>query len=238
MKGTVHAAIGASTPIGLILTQHVSPLQGATMAAVSAGFSLLPDAECEKATADRALGGVFHKPVHRLCAWVYDATATPADARNAQWRLIRKWKDPYHRTLTHTLLAVLTLGMLTYTIAISAPAFMAFIAAFGVFLLWPLHRKVLLGVAVGAAAAAVGAATLLTPWLLTLAVAGGYLTHVVGDACTKGGVPAFWPVRIQGKRWRNIRLLGGLVASGSSREKGPALGISLASNALLVFLML
>src|SRR5690606_33037250 len=119
MKGTVHAAIGASTPIGLILTQHVSPLQGATMAAVSAGFSLLPDAECEKATADRALGGVFHKPVHRLCAWVYDATATPADARNAQWRLIRKWKDPYHRTLTHTLLAVLTLGMLTYTIAIS-----------------------------------------------------------------------------------------------------------------------
>ena len=43
MKGTVHAAIGASAPVGLVVTQHVSILQGLTMAAVSVGFSLMPD---------------------------------------------------------------------------------------------------------------------------------------------------------------------------------------------------
>jgi membrane-bound metal-dependent hydrolase YbcI (DUF457 family) len=206
------------------------------MAAVSAGYSLLPDIECENSTADRALGGHLHKLVHKMCAWVYNATGTSRDARSVRWMLIRKWENPYHRTFTHTLLATLALGVLAYGLALTGPVLSASVAAFGVFLLWPLRRGAVGPVVCGAAAAAVGAAVLLNPWLLSLAVAGGYLTHIVGDACTKGGVPALWPLPIQGKRWWNIRLLGSLVASGSAQEKGPAVGVSLTANAFLVFL--
>ena len=54
MKGTVHAAIGASAPACLVVTQHVSILQGISMAAVSAGFSLMPDLDHPKACATQA----------------------------------------------------------------------------------------------------------------------------------------------------------------------------------------
>lgn len=237
MKGSVHAAIGASAPAGLVLTQHVSILQGAVMAAVSAGFSLLPDLDHPNACASKALGASVHRAVHSLCKTAVKATMTRRD-----WGRIRyqqgTGRDPYHRTLTHTLSVAAGLGVITYSLTWLSTLATGAIAAFGVFLMWPLYRKTI-GLVVGiSAGAAVGAVLLLDPWLMALAVTGGYVSHIVADGCTTAGVPALWPMEIQKKRWWSIRLLGAGVASGSPEEKGPAVGVAAASNVLLILLSL
>lgn len=235
MKGTVHVAIGASAPIGLVATQSVTALQGVTMAAVSAGFALLPDIDSPKSLATSAMGPVVHRFVHKLCKTVVGLTSTARDRNRTVYMQIRS-RDPYHRTVTHTLAAALVLWGTTYAAAWIHPVAVGLIAALGVLLLWPLCRATVALVVFGAAATAAGSALLLSPWLFSLAVGGGYLSHIVADACTKAGVPVLWPVNIKGKRWWNIRLLSGMVTSGSPLEKGPAVGVSLAANALLLFL--
>lgn len=246
MKGTVHAAIGASTPAGLVLTGHVTPLQGLVMGAISAGFALLPDIDTPNALASKALGGFVHRVVHRLCKAILNATATGCDRSDLAWQKRQK-HDPVHRTVTHTLASFALLAAAAYLIALVSLTGVAILAAFGVFLLWPLFRgpgprkgrALRVAVLVGLAAGAILAApTLLTPWLLALAIGGGYLSHLAADACTSQGVPALWPMKINGKRWWKVRALGSMVASGSPRERGPALGVSITSNGLLLFLTL
>lgn len=233
----MHAAIGASAPVGLVVTQHVSILQGFTMAAVSAGFALLPDLDHPRATASKALGPIAHKAVHALCRIVVQGSATRRDHGAVAYLKSRK-KDPYHRTLTHTLVASVAVGVLAYLLALALPMGSGAVAAFGVLLLWPLYRKTIGLVVLGSAVTAVAATILLNPWLVGIAVTGGYLSHVVADGCTSLGVPALWPLKIKGKRWWRIRLLDSAVTSGSFQEKGPAVGVALASNALLVLLVL
>ncbi|QBZ71989.1 hypothetical protein SEA_KRADAL_91 [Streptomyces phage Kradal] len=235
MKGTVHAAIGASAPAGLVITQHASIMQGAVMSAISAGFALLPDIDSPRAYASTALGRPVHKLVHSLCRKTVDATALGRDKGYIRWKRIRG-HDPYHRTLTHTLVAALVMGIVAYLLTLAGGMATGAVAAFGVFLLWPMYRKTIPLVVVGAAAVAVGSVLYLDPWLMGLAVSVGYASHIVADGCTTAGVPALWPMRIQGKRWWNIRLLGPMVASGSLEEKGPAVGVAMASNALLILL--
>ena len=205
------------------------------MAAVSAGFALLPDLDNPNACASKALGRVVHNLVHMLCKTAFNASATRRDNGSKDWMLSRM-RDPYHRTLTHTLAAVVTVWAIAYGAAYASGIVTGFLAACGVILMWPLHRRSVGLVVAGALAAATGSAMLLDPWLFSLAVGGGYLSHIVADACTTTGVPALWPVQIKGKRWWNIRLLDGLVRSGSSWERGPAVGVSLSANALLVIL--
>lgn len=237
MKGSVHAAIGASAPIGLVVTQHVNVMQGFTMAAVAAGFSLLPDLDHPRACASKALGVPVHRAVHSLCKIAASGTATGRDRAQIAWKKSRG-QDPYHRSLTHTLLISILVGVAVYAAAWMGPVAIGAIAAFGVFLLWPLYRKKIGPLVLAVAATAVAAAILLNPWLLALAAFAGYLSHVIADGCTKGGVPLLWPMEIKGKRWWRIRLVGTLVESGSEREKGPAAGVAAASNALLLLLML
>lgn len=237
MRGSVHAAIGASAPIALVLTRHVDPFQGIVMAAVSAGFALLPDLDHPDACASKALGKPVHRVVHSLCKAAVQATATGKDRQSIAWKEVRK-RDPYHRTLTHTVAASLAVASAAFLAASAGAVPAAMVAALGVFMLWPLRRGAVGPVVMAALVAAVGAAVLLDPWLLALAVGGGYLSHVVADGCTAAGVPAFWPVPIQKKRWWSIRLLGGLVSSGSAGEKGPAIGVALASNGLLLLLQI
>lgn len=233
----MHAAIGASAPVGLVLTQHASIIQGAAMAAVSAGYALLPDLDHPEACASKALGRPVHKLVHSLCKTVVRSSATGRDRSYLRWKQIKN-RDPYHRTLTHTLLVSVALGVAAYALAFVSAVATGAVAAFGVFMLWPLYRKTIGLVVLGAAATAICSALYLDPWLIGLAVMGGYASHIVADGCTAAGVPALWPLKIQGKRWWNIRLLGGLVSSGSFEEKGPAVGVAMASNALLVLLNL
>lgn len=207
------------------------------MAAVSAGFALMPDLDHPRACASKALGPIVHKAVHGLCKAAVKGTALGRDRSYIAYRMARR-QDPYHRTLTHTLLVSVLMGILAYGVSAISPIACGAVAAFGVFLLWPLYRKTIGLVVLGAATTAVGSVLYLDPWLIALAVTGGYVSHVVADGCTAAGVPAFWPLAIQGKRWWNIRLMGGVIASGSPAEKGPALGVAMASNALLVLLSL
>lgn len=237
MKGSVHAAIGASTPVALVLTQHASIIQGAIMSAVAAGYSLLPDVDSPDTCASTALGPVAHKSIQGMARVAVDATSLPRDMARTEWMKARG-RNPYHRTLTHTAVAAFAVSVTAFWLAWLHPAAAGGVAALGVFLLWPL-RKIPVGVLVfGAAASAVGAAMLLTPWLLAVAVGCGYATHVAGDSCTKAGVPAFWPIAIQGKRWWSFRLLSGLIESGSARERVPALGVAVVSNAFLLLMNL
>jgi membrane-bound metal-dependent hydrolase YbcI (DUF457 family) len=170
-----------------------------------------------------------------LCKWTVKRTSLGRDRSYARWKTIRG-HDPYHRTLTHTLVAALAMGVVAYVLALIGGVATGAVAAFGVFLLWPIYRKTIPLVVVGAAVVSVASVMYLDPWLMGLAVAVGYASHIVADGCTTAGVPALWPMRIQGKRWWNIRLLGPMVASGSLEEKGPAVGVAMASNALLVLL--
>lgn len=235
MRGSVHAVIGASAPGILVLSQGVTFFQGAAMASISAGFAVLPDIDHSRSCASKALGAHVHGYVRRACKSVADSTTSVRDRRSfAETRLLKR--DPYHRTVTHTLVAALGVGLCAYVMAHLGPVGVGSTAALGVLLLWPLYRRAVGGVVLWSAVTAVSAVVLLGPWLMALAVGGGYLSHLVADACTKAGVPLLWPLRIKGKRWWRIRFLGSLVTSGSSRENGPAVGVALVVNALLLLL--
>jgi membrane-bound metal-dependent hydrolase YbcI (DUF457 family) len=235
MKGVTHVAVGASAPAGLILTQGVTLLQGVTMAAVSAGFALLPDIDTPDSYASKAVGPNIHKLAHGLSKLAFNSTARTRDASQAAWMQRKRW-DPYHRTLTHTLAATFSVTAASLVIAWVHPVGAGFLAALGVFLLWPVRGIPVGATVLGALAASLTAALWLSPWLLAIAAGGGYLSHVMGDACTKAGVPLCWPIEIRGKRWWRVRVLGGAVASGSAHEAGPAIGVAVASNATLLFL--
>lgn len=237
MKGTVHAAIGASAPIGLVVTQYVNPIQGFAMAAVSAGFSILPDLDHPRACASKALGSVVHRIVHKVCKQVVDKTAIGRDRAQIGWKRSAQ-QDPYHRTFTHTLATSILVGTAVYAVAWTGTVAMALIAAFGVLLLWPLYRKAIGVVVLAAVMTAVAVAMLLSPWLLALSAFTGYLSHVMADGCTKDGVPLLWPMEIKQKRWWRVRLMGTSIESGSQREKGPAVGVAAGSNLLLLLLTL
>lgn len=43
-------------------------------------------------------------------------------------------------------------------------------------------------------------------WWLGVAAGLGTLTHLLGDFPTKMGIPAFWPLKIRGKRWYDVGL--------------------------------
>lgn len=42
----------------------------------------------------------------------------------------------------------------------------------------------------------------------------GYFLHILGDVCTVSGAPIFWPLKIRGKRWFNVRLPFSIHAGG------------------------
>lgn len=45
----------------------------------------------------------------------------------------------------------------------------------------------------------------------------GYLTHLLGDTLTRAGTPLLFPIKVKGKRWYNIRVVG--MKAGGSTEK-------------------
>lgn len=49
--------------------------------------------------------------------------------------------------------------------------------------------------------------TLSYKWIAFVALF-GYIIHILGDTLTKAGTPLLWPLKIKGKRWWTIRILG------------------------------
>lgn len=215
-------------------------------AAVMSGAALLPDLDSpgsmslrDGSTAVRAFGAIGETLGH-LCVTaskvVRNTVRTTADGPSSTG----------HRGLTHTLVFAAAVGAgATWVTALSNPVTVAGhtfsagkLAAFvlmwsmlhlGMFGLFEAATKnlrakySLLAVAVVSLVITYLTVMLLPgqsyPWL-GLAVAGGCVVHLIGDAITRAGVPALWPIPIRGKLWYDLALPSLLrITAGGAFEK-------------------
>lgn len=229
MNGRTHTAIGAASMAGAALI-GVPPPQCVLMVVIAAGAALGPDLDHPGSTASRAMPSVVHKAVRAVTTTCWKITSTGRDAQDAGWKSSRG-RDPYHRTFTHTTVASVALGLL---ILLFTSTFHIGIVALVALMGWWLRRitkwENWFFVALGGVMA-LAFFHPMEPWMSAWAVFIGYLSHVLADGCTKAGVPFLWPLKIKGKRWWNVRLLGSTVTSGQSREWLPATGLAIALNA-------
>lgn len=198
MMGRTHALTGWCG--GLV----AAPLVGATntasvlvFAVATTGAALLPDFDHPNAKTTRLLG-----PATRLVGWalrrlsrlVYMATAAPSETGR---------KDP-HRTLTHTLVFAVTLGVLVVSVTAATGVTGALVVA-GLMLLLAVDALggwMIFAAAPGMVAAAVDPGALeQLPVALGVAVGLGCVIHVLGDWASEAPVPMLWPIPIGGKRW-------------------------------------
>ena len=204
-------------------------------AAVCAGAALLPDLDHpgslstrDGATAVRAFGPLGEAVGHTLSAAslaIYNGTRGHRDPV----------KTGGHRTFTHTVAFAVLAGVAAWLGCMSsAPVGFAgrtWAAGqlVGLGLMWAMLHLALIGLGekqvkrarsrwgllgVFALSGAVTAATAYFlppahgyPWLGPT-VAAGCLAHLAGDAITKAGVPALWPMRVRGRRWYDVALPG------------------------------
>jgi len=195
MMGSSHAASGAA--VWLAITATSIPALGVHELApgvvllgvgIAAGAALLPDADHHNATIAHSV------PVAgRVAAGAIGALSGG------------------HRKGMHSLLAVVAviigmiyLGQLTWTpdgwdrtlhlgAAISAGACVTFaVKVLKLAKSWPLAwlTGIVFGLAVGLMAPE---ATAFLPWC----IGAGYLTHLLGDMLTAGGVPLLWPIPVR-----------------------------------------
>jgi membrane-bound metal-dependent hydrolase YbcI (DUF457 family) len=226
MQGVNHAVSGLAVGLATapLLGMHTLPA-AIPYAVMLAGFALSNDLDCDHAKASTALGPVSEFLswfLRHLSAFSFKLTAGPRDKPSAGT----------HRHLTHTLAFAASAGVLAwFTGRLSLWAVFGWLV-FGVFSACaaltlkaegkPPRRtaRALLGVFAvtlfgpamfSASAVSWGAAeTALVSaqhWL-PVAVGLGCLVHLIGDAMTVSGVPAFWPLHLrQGQAWFCVHLL-------------------------------
>lgn len=233
--------------------------------AVAAGSALLPDLDCpgslspkDGSTVVRAFGWVGEVVGHslsNLSLAVYNLTASKYD----------KPRTNGHRTLTHTLAFTAGLGILVSLAGASTMTFdfaerewivshvvtwaamfvCLHLAMFGLAEKWVKRQRAKYGLIPLLVLSAVATTATIAhlpdtgvPWL-GLAVGGGAVMHLVGDAITKMGVPVLWPIPIRGKRWWDVTLPSGLrISAGGAFEKAILLpGLSLMTGVLLFALV-
>lgn len=180
------------------------PAEMILFAAVTAGFALLPDLDCDSSRASLLLGwfsGWISDKLKALSAWTYRHTKGPRD---------EDCKGT-HRHLTHTVVFALVLGgLVTAGGAWIGPWFVFAVVVLGLLLTWDaLGEWVVVGAAVSglvlffstdltSAIAAIGG------WV-GIAVTLGCITHCLGDAMTLSGCPFLWPIPMAGETWFEIR---------------------------------
>lgn len=214
MNGRSHAVIGAAAPLSLV-TAGADLGQLAVLAVLSAGAALGPDIDHPNATATKALGTAVHRAVHSLSTTVRKATSTRADkAAAAHWEGLGR--DADHRALTHTGISFLALSAGAYGVAL-LPFGAALLGAVAGWMLGHLGRRSTAPVT-SIAGAALGFLCGVPAWMAALAVGAGWLTHVLADGCTMGGVPLTWPLRRRGRRWSHTRILGRMLRSGEGSD--------------------
>lgn len=206
MMGTSHAASGAAAWLALTATSlpalgvyELTPGTVLLGVGVAAGAALLPDADHHNATiahsipvAGRiaagtvgALSGGHRKGMHSLLAvalvilsMIYLGRLTWAPAG---------WDTTIHLGAAIAAGACVTFGSKVLKVARSWPLAWLLGAVFGLMvgLLSPEQTAWL-------------------PW----AIGAGYLTHILGDMLTSGGVPLLWPIPIKPpKAWSSIPIL-------------------------------
>lgn len=236
MMGPSHVMSGAAIWLGgVAVYSNVThtPIQPALIllgTAVAAGAAAAPDLDSNSSTIVRSLG-IFGKLLYHLVTGVsvtaYNLTRTKKDdpAKGG------------HRTLFHTGAAAILSGGLTAlltTIASPLELFgtkytagqvigliimgillnVALAGLFGHFIkklrgtVGPyIMLAISIALTVGIAFALPSGTGKTYAWL-GLAVGVGWMTHLLGDAITKMGVPLLWPIRIHGRAWWDVALPG------------------------------
>ncbi|UYP19317.1 metal-dependent hydrolase [Rhodococcus sp. Z13] len=241
VMGPTHAVSGAL--VGLIVADLLPPDWGApastaetfAFAAVCSGAALLPDLDTAQSTVARSFG-----PVSQTLANGIDAVST------GYYSLTKGSRDRKrrggHRTMTHTALfaALLGVGVSALVARFGREAIIGILfltlglALRGLFGSWAKKRG---WVVVTLCAAALS--ILSWTWFpsevastgLGVAVALGCVTHCLGDAVTKEGIPFLAPfVPWRGQRWWEIKLPDALsIRAGGPFEVavlGPALTVA------------
>lgn len=212
MNGRTHAVLGAASISGAALA-IATPQQAMVMMTIAGGFALGPDIDHPSATISKSMPTIVHKGVHSMAKAVRLATSSGLDRSDAAHRAM-KGHDPDHRGVTHTLLpialvaaGVWVIGLLPWGVVV-----LTAVSAWWCRRLWRGLWPFLVALVIIAALGAVPAP------MVALAAGVGWLSHLVADACTKAGAPLFWPLKIKGKRFYRIRLLGSSMASGNQME--------------------
>jgi membrane-bound metal-dependent hydrolase YbcI (DUF457 family) len=239
VMGPTHAMSGAAlwltaAAASVPVVATLSPAEIAVGAAACAGAALLNDLDCpgsmstkDGSTVVRAfgvLGEIVGHSLNNISLAVYNLTRSRFD----------KPKNDGHRTLTHTAVFTVGLGLLVSAGASLPGSFTAVgrewatgqvisllvmwaslhLALFGLAEKWTKKTRKKYGLlsvmGVSAVLTAMTAALLpdnagTFPWL-GLAIGAGSVMHCLGDAITKMGVPFLWPIPIRGKRWYDITL--------------------------------
>lgn len=230
MNGRTHALIGCAVAAPTALASGCSMSQTVVLTAICAGFSLGPDIDHSNSTITRALGKPVHELVHGLATAVRTVVSTGTDRRRFAAARLRHI-DPSHRGLTHTLVFSAAVAALAYLVGHSTLA-TAIMAAGCVAVCRKLVPRLSQFAFWGGALAmlAFGAYAHIPPGHVALAACAGWISHLFADACTTAGVPALWPLKINGRYWWRIRLLGGWLRSGESKEYVAAFGVVLIMN--------
>jgi membrane-bound metal-dependent hydrolase YbcI (DUF457 family) len=191
----------AASPLAGV--QPTAP-QIAAGAVIAAGAALVPDVDHPGSTAARSLGPVT-RVVARIVSYVSDAV------RDSTCGCCATDGTHGHRTLTHTLVFAVLVGVgvcaAGWRWGATAGEVTVGVGA-GLAVLGLLARR---GVWVTAAltGAAAGVAVRLLDagdgwWWLGIPAGWGVLAHAIGDGLTRAGVPLLWPLRIRGCRWRDL----------------------------------
>lgn len=211
--GPTHAASGLAAGVGTAALLGVTePAAIASIAVITAGAALLPDLDHPSATLARTFGPVSKAAsvaTNTVSSAVATAVATPADRRGG--------KVGGHRTLTHTIVGVASAaawGGLAYLggqWGVAALVFIMVSLAMAGLITGQTRKWGAAGsLAVAAATTAaiyIAAPETLTPTMLATAMAVGVATHIAGDGVTKQGIPALFPFKIDGRRWKRVHLV-------------------------------
>lgn len=208
MLGRDHAWSGVAAGIYIATAlSHDTFLGALPFAVIMAGYALAPDLDCEGSTPSRFLGPIS-EALSQACRFAssvaFRCTATSHDQKS----------HGTHRHLTHTAAFAFAMGGLAAWTCHLSP--------------WAVAGWIAFGVLAGSAAlsdwvlpvfiAAVVVPMLLdhTPLMVVLAgmqhwmwiaVTGGFLTHIAGDAITVSGVPLLWPIPIRHQTWHPVHFL-------------------------------
>lgn len=227
MNGRTHAAIGFAVPTSF-LAAGSGLVEVAFLGLLAAGAALGPDIDHPDATASKALGSTVHRSVHAVSKVTRLSSSTALDLSDAHRQEALK-RDPDHRGLTHTGLASLAVGFAVLLVGL-VPFTDALLGLLCGWLLGHVVRRVA-ATALMAAGAVLGLLVSVPAWMMAVAVAGGWLSHVLADGCTMAGVPLLWPIRHKGKRWYRFRFMGSLLRSGARAE----LAVAVSMIAVLAF---
>jgi membrane-bound metal-dependent hydrolase YbcI (DUF457 family) len=222
MMGPAHATSGAAAWLAGCWAAshwwgyHQSPLQLGVGAAVCTGAALLPDLDLSgRVTSNKGGATVAHtfgvvslfaaECVEKFSLGVYKLTRAKHDPR----------RHNGHRTLTHTWLFNLLLGLGIGWLcvrfgkwAVLGVLFLMFgLAIRGVLGEWAKKRGWLVTTLL-AAGSAVIAYTFLPAGrgypVIGVAVAAGGIVHTLGDMITRAGCPILWPLPTGRRLWRDI----------------------------------